>query len=70
MIEISLKGREYLELCKLLKVARLCESGGLAKMLIADGLIFVDGEVETRKRCKIRSGQIIEFDGEKVRVTD
>jgi len=37
-------------------------------MLIADGLVKVDGVVETRKRCKIRTGQIVEFQGETIEV--
>lgn len=68
-MELSLEGREYIELNNLLKLAGLCESGGRAKMLIADGEVMVDGEVETRKRCKIRAGQVVEFAGEQVVVT-
>ena len=61
MIEFDLAGHDYIELHNLLKVTGLCESGGIAKLLIADGLVWVDGEVELRKRCKIRAGQIIAF---------
>lgn len=66
--EFSLAGREFIELNNLLKVTGLCGSGGVAKLLIADGLVKVDGVVETRKRCKIRAGQVAEFQGEKVEV--
>jgi ribosome-associated protein len=45
-----------------------CESGGIAKMLIADGQVSVDGQIELRKRCKIRIGQVVTFNGQKVRV--
>jgi ribosome-associated protein len=68
MIDFDLAGHDHIELHKLLKVTGLCESGGIAKLLVADGLVRVDGIVELRKRCKIRSGQIVEFDGEKVAV--
>lgn len=68
MIEFELDGREFIELNNLLKVTGLCESGGIAKLLIADGHVRVDGEIETRKRCKIRPGQIIEYDGQQVAV--
>ncbi len=59
---------EYIELYKLLKAVQLCESGGEAKMLIAEGLVQVDGEVETRKRYKTRPGQTVSFDGQVVEV--
>lgn len=64
----ELKGHEYIELNNLLKVTGLCESGGVAKMLIADGQVKVDGQVELRKRCKIRQGQIVFFNEQQVQV--
>jgi len=57
----SLEG-EYIELCTLLKLTGPTVSGGMAKHLIADGFVSVDGEIETRKKCKIRSGQTIRFE--------
>lgn len=63
-----LEGKEYIELNNLLKVTGQCGSGGIAKMLIADGLVKVNGVVETRKRCKIRGGQVVEFQGETIEV--
>ncbi len=54
---------EYIELIKLLKATGLCDSGGMAKAVVGDGIVTVDGEVELRKRCKIRSGQKVEFNG-------
>ncbi len=67
MKEIKLKG-EFIALCDLMKVADLAESGGAAKHIIADGKVLVDGQVELRKRCKIRQGQEVDFDGQKVKV--
>jgi len=64
----ELQKHEYIELNNLLKITGLCASGGLAKLLIADGLVTVDGQVELRKRCKIRPGQVVEFDGQKISV--
>ena len=55
---------EFIELFKLLKVTGLCESGGMAKIAIAQGEVKVDGLVDTRKACKIRRGQRVEFGGE------
>ena len=68
MDEFALEGREFIELNNLLKVAGLCDSGGQAKLLIADGQVSVNGQVETRKRCKIRAGQVVEFAGQPVAV--
>ena len=64
----ELEDHEFIELNNLLKVTGLCESGGLAKILIADGQVKVDGKVELRKRCKIRTGQLVEFEGQQVTV--
>lgn len=52
---------EYIELFKLLKTLDLVDSGGQAKMLISEGYIFRNEKVETRKRAKIRSGEIIKI---------
>ena len=64
----ELEDREFIELNNLLKVMGFCESGGLAKILSGDGQVKVDGKTELRKRCKIRTGQIVEFEGQKVTV--
>ncbi len=69
MNEFDLQGREHVALCDLLKLTGLVHSGGTAKLLIADGQVVVDGQVELRKRCKIRSGQVVEFGGEEIRVS-
>lgn len=66
MEEFQLEGREFIELHNLLKVTGLCASGGMAKAVIAEGLVKVNGNLELRKRCKIRAGQVVEFDGHKI----
>ncbi len=48
---------EYIEVNLLLKLVGLCDSGGAGKMLVAEGLVKVDGQIETRKTAKIRAGQ-------------
>jgi ribosome-associated protein len=68
MENFQLHDHEYIELNNLLKIMGFCESGGIAKMLIADGQVSVDGQIELRKRCKIRIGQVVTFNGQKVRV--
>lgn len=59
---------EYIELCKLLKAANVVMSGGEGKEVVAQELVSVDGQLETRKRCKIRAGQTVEFAGETIDV--
>jgi ribosome-associated protein len=53
---------DYIPLCDLLKYCGITETGGLAKHLIAEGMVLVDGEVELRKRAKIRTGQVVSGD--------
>ena len=50
---------EYIELYKLLKVLDLVDSGAQAKMIVADGYVLRNGEVELRKRAKIIAGDIL-----------
>lgn len=50
---------EYIELFKLIKVLDLVDSGAQAKLIIADGYVKRNGEIETRKRAKIVSGDVI-----------
>jgi len=68
MESFDLEDHEYIALCDLLKLTGLTHSGGSAKLVISDGLVRVDGVIETRKRCKIRPGQTVAFDGRQVRV--
>lgn len=56
--DIEIRG-DYIELNQLLKLAGVCDSGGAGKILVADGLVRVDGRVELRKTCKIRPGQVV-----------
>ncbi|RDH86075.1 MAG: RNA-binding protein [endosymbiont of Galathealinum brachiosum] len=65
----ELEGREYIELNNLLKITGLCESGGRAKILISEGQVKVDDQIELRKRCKIRKGQVVEFNAQQVQVS-
>jgi ribosome-associated protein len=66
MDDFKLEGREFIELDNLLKVTGLCDSGGLAKTVIAEGRVTVDGHVELRRRCKLRTGQVVEFEGHRI----
>ena len=53
--------REPVQLFKLLKFEGLVASGGEAKSVIAEGLVQVNGEVETRKRKQMNAGDTFEF---------
>ena len=60
----------HVELYDLLKkLEGWSESSAQGKIAIADGLVKVDGAVETRKRCKIVAGQTVSFEGQSVTVT-
>ncbi len=60
--------REPVELYKILKFEGLVTTGGEAKLLIGDGQVTVNGEIETRRRKKMLNGDIIEFRGERLQL--
>ena len=66
----NLNGHPHVELCDLLKIEGWAESGAMAKAMIADGLVEIDGVVETRKRCKIVAGKIVSMGSEKIKVVE
>lgn len=63
--EFHLTG-EYIELCNLLKLVGIADSGGQGKALVAQGEVTVDGKIENRKTAKIRSGQKVECLGQSI----
>lgn len=65
VVEIT---REPVELYKILKFEGMAGTGGEAKMVISDGLVRVNGKIETRKRKKIVAGDTIEFDQDIIRI--
>jgi ribosome-associated protein len=58
-LEFAVRG-EHVELCQLLKLTGLANSGGQGQLMVADGMVKVDGKAESRKRAKIRPGQVVE----------
>lgn len=68
-LEFNLELSPHIELYQLLKVTGLCGSGGMAKHVIADAEVTVNGAVETRKRCKILPGQRVTFGNTTITVT-
>jgi ribosome-associated protein len=57
-LDFTLTG-DYVELHNLLKITGLADSGGSAKLMVAEGAVTVDGRIELRKTCKIRAGQVV-----------
>jgi len=61
---------EVIRLGQFLKLANLVETGAEAKPVIADGLVRVNGEVETRRGRQLRVGDVVELAGQAARVSD
>jgi ribosome-associated protein len=59
---------EYIKLGQALKAAGFVESGVEAKEFIAQGLVLVNGEVDTRRGRKLYDGDEVEFDGDKISI--
>ncbi len=56
--EFKIEG-EYIELLQLLKATGIAQTGGHAKMIVDDEVVFRNGELETRKRAKLVPGDVI-----------
>jgi ribosome-associated protein len=66
METFHLRGHEYIELNKLLKLLHLVETGGEASICIENGEVLVNEVVEMRKRNKLRDGYVVEFRDRKI----
>lgn len=58
--EFKIEG-DYIELIQLIKATGVAESGGQAKMVVNEGMVIRNGEVEFRKRAKLIPGDVIEI---------
>ena len=67
-MEITIRD-EYIKLGQALKLAGLVGSGVEAKMLIQDGLVSVNGEVDTRRGRKLYPGDVFKLEDNEVKVT-
>lgn len=63
--EFKIKG-EYIELIQLLKALGIAQTGGHAKIIVEDNIVFRNGELETRKRAKLVIGDVIEIDDNRI----
>jgi ribosome-associated protein len=68
MKDFKLDGPEFIALCDLMKLVGMTDSGAEAKHVIAEGKVSVDGEVELRKRYKVRAGQVVQYQDFSVKV--
>lgn len=59
---------EFIKLDDFLKFAGILGTGGMAKAVIQDGLVKVDGEVCTMRGKKLRGGEVVSFNGQSVKV--
>ncbi|WP_207422924.1 RNA-binding S4 domain-containing protein [Desertivirga brevis] len=65
MIEFKLEG-EFIPLIQLLKATNLVMTGGEAQIVVSEGLVKYNGEIDTRKRLKVKRGDVVEFENNKI----
>jgi ribosome-associated protein len=65
MIEFKLEG-DFIPMIQLLKATYLVQTGGEAQIVVTEGLVKYNGEVDYRKRLKVKRGDTVEFDGNKI----
>lgn len=69
-MEIIKLREDYIKLGQALKAAGLAESGVMAKEVILDGCVTVNGEVDTRRGRKLYAGDVVAFNGEEIKIED
>ncbi|WP_069658973.1 RNA-binding S4 domain-containing protein [Arcticibacter eurypsychrophilus] len=67
MIEFELEG-EFIPMIQLLKATHLVVTGGEAQIVVFEGKVKYNGVVDYRKRLKVKRGDIVEFNGNKILV--
>ena len=67
MTEFILEG-DFIPMIQLLKATDLVPSGGEAQIVVMEGLVKYNGEVDYRKRLKVKRGDIVEFNNQKIKV--
>lgn len=65
MIEFKLEG-DFIPLIQLLKAVNLVSTGGEAQIVVTEGLVKYNGNVDYRKRLKVKKGDVVEFDKHKI----
>ncbi|MBL4675932.1 MAG: RNA-binding S4 domain-containing protein [Mucilaginibacter sp.] len=67
MIEFKVEG-DYIPMIQLLKAVNLVQTGGEAQIVVAEGEVKYNGQVDYRKRLKVKVGDIVEFNGQQIKV--
>lgn len=67
-MEVIVLRDEFIKLGQALKAAGLVESGVEAKEVIQDGLVLVNGEVDTRRGRKLYEGDVVSFENQKIKI--
>ncbi len=67
MPDFILEG-EYIPMISLLKTLNLVQSGGEARMVVSEGLVKCNGDVDFRKRLKVKRGDTVEFNGIQINI--
>jgi ribosome-associated protein len=67
MIEFKVTG-DFIPMIQLLKAANLVQTGGEAQIVVSEGEVKYNGQVDYRKRLKVRAGDTVEFAGETIKV--
>ncbi|WZL81538.1 RNA-binding S4 domain-containing protein [Vallitaleaceae bacterium 9-2] len=60
----------FIKLGQVLKLAGIADSGSYAKLFISDGLVQVNGEVDTRRGRKVYPGDVITFEDQTIKIVD
>lgn len=69
-MEIITLKEDYIKLCQALKAAGFVENGADVKFIIQDGLVKVNGSVETRRGKKLHAGDIVEYEGDRIKIEE
>ena len=67
MIEFKVTG-DYIPMIQLLKAAGLVQTGGEAQIVVTEGLVKYNGQVDYRKRLKVKKGDVVEYQNKKITV--
>ena len=67
-MEVIKLREEFIKLGQALKAAGFVESGVEAIDVIQEGLVLVNGEIDTRRGRKLYDGDVVVFDGEEIRI--
>ena len=67
MIKFKLEG-DFIPMIQLLKATNLVQTGGEAQIVVAEGEVKYNGEVDYRKRLKVKKGDLVEFNGQQITI--